>query len=109
LTSQYAPEGDSDILGQWAGQEMCKYSECPKRHKENELVTARLSRSGIAITLPGCIAAKGETFKVVPFRAASLILKGVKISLENWLPLGYEAACFAPKLWAIFRVDDSSR
>ena len=68
---------------------MCEYSECPKRHKENELVfvyplnTARLTHSRIAITLPGCIAAKEETFEVVPFRAASLILKGVKRSLEN--------------------------
>jgi hypothetical protein len=47
------------------------------------LNTARLTHSRIAITLPGCIAAKEETFEVVPFRAASLILKGVKRSLEN--------------------------
>ena len=73
------------------------------------LDTATLTHSRIAITLPGCIAAKEETFEVVPFRAASLILKGVKRSLENWLPLGYEAACLASKSWAIFRVDDSSR
>jgi hypothetical protein len=88
---------------------MCKYSECPKRHKENELATASLTHSRIAVMLPGCIAAKEVTFKMVPSRAASLILKGVKRSLENWLPLGYEAAYLAPKSWTIFRVDDSSR
>jgi hypothetical protein len=94
---------------------MYKYSECPKRHKEDELAfvyslnTARLTPSRTAITLPACIAAEEETLWVVPFRAASLILKGVKRFLEYWLPLGYEAVCLAPKSWAIFRVDDSSR
>ena len=57
---------------------MCKYSECPKRHKENELATASLTHSRIAVMLPGCIAAKEVTFKMVPSRAASLILKGVE-------------------------------